>query len=774
MVIDMTQHNLLAKRVIPGRSPLTLEQHLKDTENAVIAIFKHRMLNNWCRFFKIENLDNFLIHLKIAALFHDIGKANQEFDTLVKGKKQDQALRHEWISALILHLPNVRDWLQSSQLDLDIIIASVLCHHLQASPSERGFVKPFGKSRTLVQKVKLYLQNPQVESIFKRVGQLAKVESIPSLPDEWNTNNLLWQNAYEGLRNAADNLSYDITNDPQRRGLLLAVKSGLIVADSVASGIFRIEGSNAITAWVTDTLHCPAITPEEIENKILQPRYRQITRKTGKPFSLKRFQQKATDLDKRLLLISGCGTGKTIFAYKWLQGVVEKVKVGRIIFLYPTRGTATEGFKDYVSWCPETEGSLATGTASYELKAMAENPSESTKDKDFTTNERLYALGFWGKRFFSATVDQFLSFLNHNYAALVLLPVLADSALVIDEIHSFSPKMFKALLSFLEHFDIPVLCMTATLSSSRKKALTSSLETRKSGLGLRVFPTENRRELEELEKAENRPRYKISLSSEYTATQKAIIAFQQGKRVLWVVNTVDRCRQKAKEIEDRLGTNIEILVYHSRFTLKDRKDKHQKIVNAFQSEKQGVIAITTQVCEMSLDLDADTLITEVAPISSIVQRFGRSNRHGLIDHSEIWIYEPPDIKPYDKEEISSAKCFISAVEGIVSQKHLAQQLENYSPKERIEPSSYFIESGYWATSESFRETDDYSINAVLDADLDLFLNLAENKNPDADGYILPIPKKFVSSYNGSRPGNLPQYLAIADSKYYCKKHGFGT
>ncbi|EFA71882.1 hypothetical protein CRD_00763 [Raphidiopsis brookii D9] len=63
-----------------------------------------------------------------------------------------------------------------------------------------------------------------------------------------------------------------------------------------------------------------------------------------------------------------------------------------------------------MSWCPETDGSLLTGTAPYELKAMFENPSESTEGKDFTTNERLYALGFWGKRFFSATVDQFLFF----------------------------------------------------------------------------------------------------------------------------------------------------------------------------------------------------------------------------------------------------------------------------------------------------------------------------------------------------------------------------
>ncbi len=228
---------------------------------------------------------------------------------------------------------------------------------------------------------------------------------------------------------------------------------------------------------------------------------------------------------------------------------------------------------------------------------------------------------------------------------------------VIDEVHSFSPKMFESLLSFLEHFDIPVLCMTATLSTSRKKALTSDLEKKQLGLALAVFPTEEKQEMEELEKAENRPRYLISSCDQAIAETEAILAFKQGKRVLWVVNTIDRCRQKARELESILGDNTRIIVYHSRFTLKDRKDKHQQTVNAFQSQKQSVIAVTTQVCEMSLDLDADVLITEIAPISSMVQRFGRSNRHGLIEHSQIWIYEPPNVKPYNKEEITSAKKF---------------------------------------------------------------------------------------------------------------------
>ena len=768
------QPHLLAKSPIPNRDSLTLEQHLKDTEKAALAIFKDRVLKNWCRFFKVQDSEQFLTHIRVASLFHDIGKANEEFDALINGKKLKQSLRHEWISALILHLPTVRKWLEPSGLDLEIITAAVLCHHLQASPHEKGYVKPFGQSRTLIQEIQLYLEHPQIEVILAQIGELVNLKGTPKLPHKWMSKDKLWQSVYKSVRDAADDFNYEIEKNPERRALLLAVKSGLIAADSVASGIFRVQSSDAINQWVTETLHREPVTAEEVDNKILKPRYQQIEQKTGKPFELKKFQEKATELNSRLLLLSGCGTGKTIFAYKWQQGILKHYQVGHVIFLYPTRGTATEGFKDYVSWCPESDGSLLTGTAPYELKAMSENPSESTKYKDFTTDERLYALGFWGKRFFSATVDQFLSFLTHSYTGLVLLPVLADSVVVIDEVHSFSRKMFNSLISFLEHFDIPVLCMTATLSTSRKKALTLNLEQKQKGLGLFVFPTEDISGLKELEEAEKRDRYKIHYCDQNTANTKAISAFQQGKRVLWVVNTVDRCRQKAIELEAILGKDAKILTYHSRFTLEHRKERHQETVNAFQSQKESVIAITTQVCEMSLDLDADVLITELSPISALVQRFGRSNRHGSIKYSDIWIYEPEDVKPYNKEEIKSAKDFINDVLGIASQKKLAEKLEKHSPPElKIEGYSSFIDAGYWATSEPFRESDDYSVNAVLDIDVKKFLKLREAKNPDAEGYILPIPKKLAQFNTENRPDELPKYLAIADSKLYCEKRGFG-
>jgi CRISPR-associated endonuclease/helicase Cas3 len=243
------------------------------------------------------------------------------------------------------------------------------------------------------------------------------------------------------------------------------------------------------------------------------------------------------------------------------------------------------------------------------------------------------------------------------------------------------------------------------------------------------------------------------LSGREEAEKAAQTALLEGKRVLWVVNTVARCQELARSFEQSL-------CYHSRFRLCDRKNRHGEVIQAFRAgarPAQDVLAITTQVCEMSLDLDADVLITETAPITALIQRMGcccRSKRFG--DGSdrmgEVLIYSAPAEAPYASEELSGVPAFLEALDGQeVSQARLEELLERHG-EAAPEPGLYaaFLESGPWAESReaSLREESDFTVQAVLDTDVPEYLLLRKCHKP-WDGLLTPAPK--------NSPGDIPNW-----------------
>jgi CRISPR-associated endonuclease/helicase Cas3 len=368
--------------------------------------------------------------------------------------------------------------------------------------------------------------------------------------------------------------------------------------------------------------------------------------------------------------------------------------------------------------------------------------------------------------------------MEHSYQSLCLLPVLADSAVIIDEVHSFDRSMFDTLISFLKNFNVPVLCMTATLPRSRRDELVAA--------GLKVFPTELDREQEamaDLKQQEQTDRYRLQPVSNFSAAfDKAVLAYRQGLRVLWVVNTVDRCLAIAQKLDIVLKANV--LTYHSRFRLCDRQRAHAKTVAAFSFEKgttlKSAIAVTTQVCEMSLDLDADVLITEIAPVSALVQRFGRANRHLQRPFAILHPYMPPDDKPYQKDDLEKAKTFLKSFETeMVNQYQLANALEIYARSERCaDGNASFLDSGYYATPGSFRDTDEFAVPCILDCDLDAVEGLIKARKP-YDGFKVNVPHKWVKVWleeGNSRPSWIPKYLNVVSDApdRYKEDQGFIT
>jgi CRISPR-associated endonuclease/helicase Cas3 len=93
-----------------------------------------------------------------------------------------------------------------------------------------------------------------------------------------------------------------------------------------------------------------------------------------------------------------------------------------------------------------------------------------------------------------------------------------------------------------------------------------------------------------------------------------------------------------------LYENVKLL--HSRFIWKDRIEKEQQIQKDYK-HTEGVIWVTTQLVEASLDIDFDVLFTEIAPADSLIQRMGRVHRHKKHDYLgdyNVYIYTEVDEK----------------------------------------------------------------------------------------------------------------------------------
>lgn len=720
----------------------------------------------WLAFFKLsqQHLAGFWLHTLVACALHDLGKANEDFQKLVlRTLNGAQRIRHEHFSGLLLYLPTCRAWLESiPDLDLRLVFSAVVGHHLKIKLEE--FAKPKGAGSSLIE---VYPEG--VEKIFQLLAQELKLPKPElQIPAYWSLAGDGYGEDISALKETIDDEIYiyqkQLSKNSEQMALLNAVRTALILADSAGSGLSRemrdeAHLAQAISDWLKAVFESEQLqTAEDIDQKVIAPRIRSIEA-AGKRFKWGDFQEAAADLPERALLLAACGSGKTLAAWKWIQAQLAQQPRSRVIFLYPTRATATEGFRDYVSWAPEADAALLHGTSVYELEGMFSNPQDERSEKDFTTEDRLYAVGYWKRRIFSATVDQFLGFMQYVYRSVCLLPLLVDSVIVIDEVHSFDHSLFSALKKFLLHFKIPVLCMTASLPPERVKELKTC--------GLTVFPTEA--SFEDLERRSALPRYQVTCLANAEAAENIVReGLAAGKRILWVVNTVDRCQA--------LAQCWQAICYHSRFKLEDRKTAHQKVVAAFQqkeSHQQGLLAITTQVCEMSLDLDADILLTEVAPIPALIQRMGRCNRHAIESDSplgHVYVYPPESSLPYHNDDLNGVDAFLADLNGkAVSQKDLELGLGKYGEAEkRIDKFSAFLESGPWAFAADYHLRDglDLSESAILDTEVETYLNWRKWKKP-IDGLILQAPKKTTRP----EPKLERYFLRVVSASHYDPHYG---
>ena len=342
-------------------------------------------------------------------------------------------------------------------------------------------------------------------------------------------------------------------------------------------------------------------------------------KKQGKtPYEMQIFVR--DNRDKNLVIIAPTGAGKTEAGFIYLQR--------KGFFMLPYRVSANgiymraEGifgnyFENYV-------GLLHSSALSHLLEEEEKQKSGGDNREDIRNNQEYtaflnYALSRnFAKPIIVSTPDQLMHFVFRYKGFEKYYATALYSRLVIDELQSYDPITLAFIVQGLEVLAQnggKFLVMTATFPEFLRKRFENM------GVEFKTFNTQKE------------PYHHVQVIDDSIDNHvEKMIELSQKAKVLVVVNTVRKAIELKEKFEDAK-------LLHSRFILKDRKEKEREIMEFFNSQEKG-LWITTQLAEVSLDLDADYLFTELSTADSLIQRMGRCNRKGQksTDEPNVFVF----------------------------------------------------------------------------------------------------------------------------------------
>lgn len=246
---------------------------------------------------------------------------------------------------------------------------------------------------------------------------------------------------------------------------------------------------------------------------------------------------------------------------------------------------------------------------------------------------------------------------NINTAAV------AGALVVFDEYHLMQPQ--QAFLTAVAHLDLyRPLCqsvwMTATATSPLRTLIGTALEAASVSVGE-----------DELAKMPSVAKVERRVAVQSAPMSARAILDRHRSRSIALVNTVARANDLFDEIKATLKQQKRrerLVLLHSQFIPSDRQEIEKQVRTLFgQGSTERCILVCTQVIEAGMNISAEVLHTDVAPMSALVQRAGRCARFPG-ESGEVLVYPLPDAssqwwRPYEQEDVTHSRAALSARTG---------------------------------------------------------------------------------------------------------------
>ncbi|HEY9167074.1 MAG TPA: CRISPR-associated helicase Cas3' [Candidatus Kryptonia bacterium] len=373
------------------------------------------------------------------------------------------------------------------------------------------------------------------------------------------------------------------------------------------------------------------------------------------------------------------GTGKTEAALGVAYHLLCDGKASGIYFALPTQATSNRmhlRMKKFVKRiAPDADESKIIHSNSWLLDVRVPlSPARTSggKEEDAQTGRDWFSSA---KRaliapFGVGTVDQALLGIVAAKHFFVRHFALAGKVVILDEIHSYdlyTGTLIDRLIETLEVLGCTVIVLSATLSKLRRGKIVSAENNHGIPGSKEPYPLITGRRLGEvLEPLSVQPPVPRSVDILFKADAEAMsIAVEKASKgacVLWVSNTVEAAQKAYTQIRQSNSFSFPIGLLHSRFPFWRREELENEWMNRLgkdSSTRCGSILVSTQIVEQSVDLDADLMITGLAPTDMLLQRLGRLWRHDRKDRPiskrQLYIIEEQtnlaELRKIEKKEI---------------------------------------------------------------------------------------------------------------------------
>lgn len=313
---------------------------------------------------------------------------------------------------------------------------------------------------------------------------------------------------------------------------------------------------------------------------------------------------------KLTLLRAPTGSGKTLACILWAEEIIKNKLADRLIIAMPTKFTSN---------------ALTDAVKSYGLQGASTQHSNYRMDKfilnDYNVNDYIHSKNL-ESNVTVCTIDHILNALTlskeEHHGRLFNF---TNSCIVIDESDFYDDYInanITKLLDFTHKFDIPVMIMSATLPDSYVNFIKKNT------------PYKENIKIEDDKSDSTRHRININSIINYESLYDKINDVLNEKTVIIYANTIDESINIYKHIKSK-SKRDDIVLYHSRFKEGDKSKIEEKIISllgkeAHDNNNAHGIVIMTQIGELSINISSDLMISEIAPIDRLIQRFGRGCR----------------------------------------------------------------------------------------------------------------------------------------------------